>query len=158
MEIRFAEACDIPRMIELLKHIGQVHHEIRPDLFKAGALKYDEGDLKELLVDPNRPVFAAVEDGVMVGYALCILQIAKDDSVLCDRKVLYLDDLCVDESYYGKGIAKMIYESVISYATEIGCDSVTLNVWTGNDRAMNFYKKCGMEQQKICMEKKLKSN
>ena len=37
MTIRFATEADIPGMIELLKQVGQVHHEIRPDLFRAGA-------------------------------------------------------------------------------------------------------------------------
>ena len=37
MEIRLANNSDIPGMIELLKQVGQVHHEIRPDLFREGA-------------------------------------------------------------------------------------------------------------------------
>ena len=42
MEIRFAETRDIPGMINLLLEVGEVHHRIRPDLFRAGAQKYDE--------------------------------------------------------------------------------------------------------------------
>ena len=42
MEIRFATAGDIPGMIDLLLQVGEVHHKIRPDLFRAGAQKYDE--------------------------------------------------------------------------------------------------------------------
>ena len=41
MEIRFANTGDIPRMIDLLQQVGEVHHQIRPDLFRAGAQKYD---------------------------------------------------------------------------------------------------------------------
>lgn len=41
MEIRFAENRDIPGMINLLLQVGEVHHRIRPDLFRAGAQKYD---------------------------------------------------------------------------------------------------------------------
>ena len=40
MEIRMARLEDIPEMIRLLRQVGQMHHEIRPDLFRAGAQKY----------------------------------------------------------------------------------------------------------------------
>ena len=152
MIIRFAAEKDIPQMIDLLRQVGEVHHQIRPDLFRAGAQKYDEAALKRLLSDPDRPIIAGVVEDKMVGYAFCILQEIKNDPVLCDRKTLYIDDLCVDETVRGGGVAKAIYQGVLDYARSIGCDAVTLNVWCGNDRAMHFYEKCGFKPQKIGME------
>lgn len=152
MTIRFACENDIPEMIDLLLQVGQVHHEIRPDLFRAGAQKYDEAALKRLLADPTRPILAADADGKMVGYAFCILQETRNDPVLCDRKVLYIDDLCVDASVRGAGVAPALYDRALSYAKELGCNAVTLNVWCGNDRAMRFYEKSGLKPQKIGME------
>ena len=152
MDIRFAQVRDIPDMIELLRQVGEVHHQIRPDLFRAGAQKYDETALKKLLADKTRTIIAGVIDDTMVGYAFCILQELKNDPVLCDRKTLYIDDLCVDETVRGAGVAKAIYQGVLDYAREIHCDAVTLNVWCGNDRALRFYEKCGLKPQKIGME------
>ena len=68
MEIRFAETRDIPGMINLLLQVGEVHHRIRPDLFRAGAQKYDEQTLARMLTDDTRPIFVAVEDGKVLGY------------------------------------------------------------------------------------------
>ena len=152
MNIRFAEIRDIPGMIDLLQQVGQVHHQIRPDLFRSGAQKYDEAALEALLRDPNRPILAAVENGRLLGYCFCILQVTENDPVLCDRKVLYIDDLCVDERMRGQGVAKALYEAALDYARELACHAVTLNVWCGNDRAMAFYEKCGLKPQKIGME------
>ena len=152
MTIRFACDRDIPGMIDLLQQVGAVHHQIRPDLFRAGAQKYDEAALNALLTDPNRPILAAEIEGKLVGYAFCILLITENDPVLCDRKVLYIDDLCVEETLRGQGIAGALYERVLEYARELGCDAVTLNVWCGNDGAMKFYEKCGLKPQKIGME------
>ena len=152
MEIRFAAPRDIPRMIELLQQVGQVHHELRPDLFRGGAQKYDEAALTALLRDPSRPILAAVENDTMVGYAFCILQETKNDPVLADRKVLYIDDLCVDEACRGKGVATRLYDRVCAYARELDCHAVTLNVWCGNDSAMRFYEARGLKPQKIGME------
>ena len=74
MEIRFAQASDIPGMLELLQQVGEVHHQIRPDLFRSGAQKYDEAALEALLTDENRPIFVAWQNGQVAGYAFCIRQ------------------------------------------------------------------------------------
>lgn len=155
MTIRFACENDIPQMLDLLLQVGEVHHQIRPDLFRAGAQKYDEAALKRLLKTSDRPILAAEEDGKMVGYAFCILQVTKDDPVLCDRRVLYIDDLCVDESHRGRGIAGALYRRALELARELSCDAMTLNVWWGNDNALRFYENCGLQRQKIGMEKVL---
>ena len=152
MSIRFAESRDIPGMIALLQQVGEVHHQIRPDLFRSGAQKYDHGDLEILLKDEKRPILIYDMDGFVAGYAFSILQQIQGDSVLCDRKVLYIDDICVDEEKRGQGIATALYNQVVEFARELGCHSVTLNVWCGNDGAMKFYEKCGMKPQKIGME------
>ena len=152
MILRFASEKDIPGMIKLLKQVGQVHHQIRPDLFRAGAQKYDEAALSTLLSDETRPILIAEIDRQVAGYAFCILQVTKDDPVLKDRRVLYIDDLCVEETRRGQGIATALYQRTLEFARELNCDAVTLNVWCGNDSAMKFYEKSGFRPQKVGME------
>ena len=158
MTICKAESRHIPGMIELLKQVGQVHHLGRPDLFRAGAQKYDEADLRELLLDETRPIFIAEEEGRVLGYGFCILKVTKNDPVLADNTTLYIDDLCVDENCRGKRVGKTIYSHIVSYAKALGCDSVTLNVWAFNESAMAFYEAMGMKPQKIGMEMLLEEN
>jgi len=152
MKIRRANNGDIPGMIELLKQVGEVHHKIRPDLFRSGAQKYSETDLEELLKDENRPIFVGVEEERMLGYCFCILEEVQDNPVLRDVKSLYIDDLCVDETVRGKHVGSLLYDHVCSYARNMACSSVTLNVWCGNDSAMRFYESRGMKPRKIYME------
>ena len=155
MEIRLATKNEIPGMIDLLKQVGEVHHQIRPDLFRAGAQKYREADLEEVLKDKNRPIFGAIEEDKLLGYCFCMIEEVKDNPVLCDAKSLYIDDLCVDETCRGQGIATKLYAYVCDYARSIGCSSITLNVWCGNDNAMKFYESRGMKPRKIYMEASL---
>ena len=155
MEIRLATKKEIPGMINLLRQVGEVHHQIRPDLFRAGAQKYSEVDLEELLKDPSRPIFGALEEGNLLGYCFCIIEEVTGNPVLCDTKTCYIDDLCVDENCRGQGIATRLYDHVCSYAKSIGCGSVTLNVWCGNVSAMKFYESRGMKPRKIYMEASL---
>ena len=152
MEIRLANTSDIPGMIRLLRQVGQVHHDIRPDLFRDGAQKYSPSDLEALLQDAARPILVGVEDGRMLGYCFCILEEVKDNPVLCDVKSLYIDDLCVDETIRGKHVGTKLYDHACAYARSIGCRSVTLNVWCGNDSAMGFYESRGMKPRKVYME------
>ena len=153
MNICRAEEKHIPGMIELLKQVGQVHHQGRPDLFRAGAQKYNEADLQELLQDENRPIFIAQEDEKVLGYCFCILKVTRNNPVLADNMTLYIDDLCVDETNRGKHIGKSLYEHVLAEAKKMGCYHVTLNVWCLNESAMRFYEKCGLSPLKITMEK-----
>ena len=152
MEIRFAGAQDIPGLIDLLLQVGEVHHRIRPDLFRSGAQKYDEEALAKLLADSTRPIFVAVEDGRVLGYCFCIVEITERNPVLMDDKTLYIDDLCVDENCRGRHVGQVLYDRAVSYAREIGCRTLTLNVWCGNDSAMRFYEKQGLKPRNIHME------
>ena len=72
-----------------------------------------------------------------------------------DRKTLYLDDLCVDETLRGRHIGQALYRYVLDVARENGCDAVTLNVWCLNEGAVRFYEKCGMTPLKVVMEHKM---
>lgn len=153
MKVRMAEERDIPRIHDLLSQVALVHHKGRPDLFKYGQRKYTDDQLKEILHDKQRPIFAAVdENDCLQGYAFCIFQQHLNDNILTDIKTLYIDDLCVDETKRGMHIGKTIYDAVLDFAGDQGCYNVTLNVWSCNVSAMKFYEKCGLKPQKVGME------
>ena len=153
MIIRRATAQDLPGLNRLLEQVLMVHHKGRPDLFKPGAKKYTDEELMALLADDNRPVFAAVEEsGEMLGYAFCIFQQPLESHVLTHIRTLYIDDLCVDESFRGRRIGSQLYHAVLDLARSNGCYNVTLNVWSCNESAMAFYQKLGLKPQKVGME------
>lgn len=152
MKVRMAEEKDIERMHELLTQVNLVHHKGRPDLFKCGR-KYTDEQLREILRDKKRPIFAAVdENDCLLGYAFCIFQQHLNDNILTDIKTLYIDDLCVDETKRGLHIGSTLYNAVLDFAREQGCYNVTLNVWSCNESAMKFYENCGLRPQKVGME------
>ena len=150
-----AEERHIPGIIELLYQVGQVHHEIRPDIFRSGAIKYTQRQLRELLQDEAKPIFIAEEDGRVVGYCFCQIRDYTGSTVQADRKELYIDDLCVDENCRGQHIGKTLYDYANAYAKAAGCQFLTLNVWCGNESAMKFYENAGLTPRHIMMEKTL---
>ncbi len=152
MEIRFAQTEDVPGIIALLKQVGQVHHQGRPDIFRAGAQKYGPSQVIAMLDKPGTVIFVAVQEEEVLGYCFCFVKTYEKDPVITDHTELYIDDLCVDETKRGMHIGKQLFDEACRYARQRGCHSVTLNVWSCNPGAMEFYRRCGMLPQKIGME------
>ena len=150
--IRRAEIKDIDSLNRLLYQVQTLHAEKRPDIFKLGAKKYTSQELAKIIADDMTPIFVYEEEGVVMGYAFCIYQITEENDQLYERKVLYIDDLCVDEPYRRKHIGQKLYEYVLETARENGCDRVTLNVWRVNPSAERFYQKMGMQPLKTTMD------
>ena len=156
MTVRRAERKDTPRIQQLLWQVEQVHHRIRPDLFRDGGRKYTDAQLADILADDARPVLAAVdENDRLLGYAFCKFEEYRDDNIMQDRRTLYLDDLCVDEAMRGQHIGRTLYGAAVQYAKDHGCYNLTLNVWAGNDAARRFYESCGFRPRKVCMDYEL---
>ena len=155
MLIRPAEKRDIPRINELLGQILRLHAALRPDIFRADREKFTPAELEALLARPERVSFVAEEDGVCVGYALCEIRQPAAPQML-PRKVLYLDDLCVDSARRGRGIGRELCEHVLAQAKVLGADALELNLWECNADAKAFYEKLGFGTQSRHLEIALK--
>ena len=153
IKVRRAEKRDIPKVLELLTQVCMVHHLGRPDIFKPNSQKYHTEELELLFEDETRPVFVGVDENDRVlGYGFCVLVDYSGNNVQVPRTELYLDDLCVDEKARGKGVGSVIFDHIRTYAKEIGCYHLTLNVWACNPGAMAFYESKGMKMLKKEME------
>lgn len=154
MYIRRAENKDIPGLNKLLHQVLMVHHNGRPDLFKANVTKYTDEELTEIIKDETKPIFVAVDENEdVLGYCFCIHQQYLNNNILTDIKTLYIDDLCVNEINRGQHIGTALYEYVVQWAKENHYYNITLNVWSLNESAIKFYQKLGLLPQKIGMEK-----
>lgn len=151
--IRKAREQDINAINKLLYEVHKVHSDARADLFKAGAKKYTDEELKNIIKNAKTPIFVAEKNNEILGYVFCIYQQFINNNNMTDVKTLYIDDLCVDELARGQHIGKILYDYVIEFARENGFYNVTLNVWADNKNALKFYEKLGLKIQKIGMEK-----
>ena len=154
MTIRRAKSADIPAVLDLLAEVNLIHHVARPDIFKC-ATKYSAVDLEKIFADDGTPVFVYDDGEKVLGYAFCTVKIMSGDRLINDMKMMYVDDLCVDEAARGKGVGTALLDHVEAYAKEIGCTSISLNVWSFNESARAFYEKQGMRPQRTIMEKKI---
>ena len=149
--IRKAEPRDLEAVNALLRQVLKTHHDGRPDLFNETGKKYTDEELLAICANPQTPVFVYEKDGVVLGYAFCVLQHFSSGS-LRPLTTLYIDDLCVDESTRGRHIGRALFEYVKAFARENGCYNITLHVWERNPDARSFYEKQGMTPQFTSME------
>jgi ribosomal protein S18 acetylase RimI-like enzyme len=132
--------------------VGQVHYDLRPDVFRPVTLKYDHEQVLAILQDENRPVFIAAEDDEVLGFGFCVIRPIRNHSVVQDMTEFYIDDLCIDETCRSQGIGEALYRHIYAYAKERRYRAVTLNVWSCNVRARKFYERLGMQPQRLYME------
>ena len=153
MEIRKAEPGDLEGLKKLLYQVNQIHADGRPDLFKPGGIKYTDSEILDILRDPDRPVYVAVDaQNAVLGYVFCVLEEIRETPSLKPVHSLYLDDLCVDSEARGRHIGVKLYEHALRVARELGCDRVTLHAWNFNEKAFGFYQKLGMTPLVTTME------
>lgn len=157
MNIRRAGEKDIPRLIELLQQVLDIHAKIRPDIFISGTTKYTDDELLQMIKDDTNPIYVAVDEkDLCLGYAFCQLREQPFSNNMVPFTSLFIDDLCVDQNLRGQHIGESLFEFVKAEAKRLGCYEVTLNVWAGNTSAEHFYEKMGMKTKERQMEYILK--
>jgi len=71
------------------------------------------------------------------------------------RKVMLVDEFCVDEICRGQGIGTQMMLEVRALARAFGCTDLQLGVYPQNDAAVSFYQKCGFTIRSIDMQRKV---
>lgn len=154
--IRKAIKNDVPYIIKLLKNIANLHNNGRPDIFKRDCNKYNKREIMKLIRSNRYEIFVATNEAdIVIGYCICEIIVYRNEAVLKDSIILFVDDFCVDENIRGVGVGKLLFNEVENYAKKIGATSIDLNVWQFNEAAYSFYEKYGFKIKKFTMEKTL---
>ena len=156
MKIREAKIEDIEQIVIILEQISKIHYEKRPDIFKKKSKNEIRKNAIEMLKDKKRKIIVAVDDTLKI-YDLIIYNIkeVKEHINLRDFKVLWIEELGVDESYRKNGIGKMLMKKVEEDAKILDCKRIELNCWDFNNNAISFYERFGMRTQRRIMEKEI---
>ena len=93
-------------------------------------------------------------NGIVVGYAILKIREYNWPAVVY-RRVMVLDQLCVEETLRGHGLGTAMMEDLRALAKAFGCTDMQLGVYPQNDAAVSFYQKCGFMIQNINMQRKI---
>ena len=155
MEIKRCKArdSDADARVTLLAQVGRTHSEGRPDIFCSPLSKHTNESVKKLINDCTGGVLVAETDGRVCGELIYKIFDRACDGFWTARKWLYIDDLCVDESARGKGVASALINEAENIARRNDCVSVELNCMAFNTSAIKVYLKAGFTPQKTTYEK-----
>ncbi len=152
MIIRQAGKADIDGLLALLHEVLELHAKEYPNIFISGTTKYSREELRQLIEEDEKTmIFVAEEDKKIIGHAFLKLIDNPSTRNTYPSKVLYIDDICVDEAARGKHVAKSLFEEVRKYAEKEGFDRIELNVWDKNTVAKAFYESVSMKPLKTTM-------
>ena len=136
----------------LARQVHKMHVQWRPDLYQMPELLFPEELYSELL--KNRELYVAKLDGAVIGFAWVRIRTAEGVG-LVTRKVMLINQVCVDEALRNHGIGTRMMEEVRVLARAFGCTDLQLSVYPQNDEAVSFYQKCGFMIQSINMQRKV---
>ncbi len=150
--IELATKNDRPAVNRLARQVHAMHTTWRPDLYVMPEELFPE-ELFDGLVK-NKELYVAKMDGTVVGFALIRIRVSKGCGKVT-RKILLIDQVCVDEALRSHGIGTQMMEEIRILAKAFGCTDLQLSVYPQNDAAVSFYQKCGFMIRSIDMQRKV---
>jgi len=131
MNIRVAKKEDCPRLLELVHELAVF--EKMPEEVTVTLAEFEEAGFGE---KPVWKAFVAEEDNVVVGFALYYIRYST-----WKGSRMYLEDLIVTEEWRGKKVGKLLFDTLIAEAKELGFNGMSWQVLDWNEPAIKFYKK-----------------
>lgn len=143
---------DLKEVNRLAREVHEMHISWRPDIYTMPEELYPAERFQAAV--QARELYVAKEGGQVCGYvAVRIRETAAPG--LVPRRVMLVDELCVDEPFRNQGIGSRIMAEVRILARAFRCTDLQLGVYPQNDEAVAFYQKCGFMIQSITMQRKV---
>ena len=136
----------------LAKQVHEMHVAWRPDIYEMVEELYSEERFSEAV--QARQLYVAKLNGIVAGYVLLKIRDYNWPGVV-RRKVMIVDEICVEKAFRGHGIGTRMMEEVHALAKAFGCTDLQLGVYPQNDDAVGFYQKCGFTIRSIDMQRKV---
>lgn len=150
--IELARDVDRAEINRLARQVHALHIQWRPDLYTMPEELFPEELFLTLVKD--KELYAAKIDGNVVGFAWIRMR-QSEGLGLVPRKVMLVNQVCVDEALRNHGIGTQMMEEIRVLAKAFGCTELLLSVYPQNDAAVSFYQKCGFMIQNIHMQQKI---
>ncbi len=154
IEIAEAASSDERDIARLSYQVGKMHDDALPDYFCPTSEAEHLEVIQKMMKDAKAIVLKAVYDGKVCGFACLYLQDTPRKGFV-HSKIGYIYNFGVDEAYQRRGIGAMLLEKAEDFLREKGAETVELNVFLFNQRALAFYKKYGYQALDVNLQKVL---
>ena len=150
--LQLASPADRSGVERLAQQVHELHVQWRPDLYESVPELYSEQ--RYLDATRSRSLYVAKIEDTIIGY--CLLSIRNVEGAgLAHRKVMRVEEICVEEALRNQGFGKDMMEDVRALAAAFRCTDLQLGVYPQNDDAVGFFQKCGFTIRSIEMQRKV---
>ena len=150
--LELARDTDRPAVNAMARQVHAMHVAWRPDIYEMVEELYSEERFRQAVEE--KQLYVAKLSGVVAGYVLLKIR-DYDWPGVVRRRVMLVDEICVEESCRGQGIGQEMMAEVCALARAFGCADLQLGVYPQNDAAVAFYQKCGFTIRSIDMQRKV---
>ena len=147
--LELARQADREAVNALAADVHGMHVAWRPDLYRMPQELYPQDRFDEAVM--QRQLYCAKVDGVVAGYALLKIRDV-DAPPLVRRRVMLIEEFCVDPICRGQGIGTLMVLEIRALAKAFRCTDLQLGVYPQNDDAVGFWQKCGFTIRSIEMQ------
>lgn len=141
INIRHAQAEDIPVLCELLQQLFSIEQDFTPDLEKQSA------GLQLLLAKPERGAILVAQQvsGKVIGMVSAQLVI----STAQGTPAAWIEDMVVETNYRGNGLGRQLLDSILTWAKAQGATRAQLLVDMDNQPAIAYYNHLGWNTTRL---------
>lgn len=150
--IELAKPEDREAVNHLAREVHAMHVAWRPDIYEMPTQLYPEERFHALL--ESESLYVVRLDGTVAGYAAIKIR-DYDWPGVVRRKVLFIDEICVEKKLRGRGIGWQMMTDIRDLAKSLSCTDLQLGVYPQNEDAIAFYERCGFQTQSMSMHSKL---
>ena len=150
--LELATPADREAVNALAREVHAMHVAWRPDIYEMPEELYPEERFLQAIQE--RQLYVAKLNNIVAGYVLVKIR-NYDWPGVVPRKVMLVDEICVEKAFRGHGIGTRMIEEIHALARAFGCTDLQLGVYPQNDDAVGFYQKCGFTIRSIDMQKKI---
>lgn len=154
--IRRAGPADAQLLAELNRDVQQLHADAYPHLFKQPGLDGSMAAYMAQALQNSLHLFYIAEvDGNPAGYLFAVIQERPETPMkLADRQV-YINQISVKPIYQGKGCGTLLLAEVRELAGTLGIQTIGVDCWAFNQRALSFFQSHGFTPNNIRMWQRL---
>ena len=153
--VRWAVATDIAAMAALNDEVQRLHVAARPDHFVPTSSSAIAEAMQRALGDSNLKFWVAELDARVAGYVVVRIRSSEAGPYLKARLWWELDQIGVDATLRGRGVARALVDTIAREAARAGIVSLELTCWSFNAEARAAFEKLGFAPKMVRMERKV---
>ncbi len=132
------------KITKLEKYTPETADQIRKLLIQLSRSGKDRGEIpkewfEELIASPYHDMLVAIDDNNQI-IGIATLSIHMGPII---RKNAYLEDFVTDQTVRGKGIGSALWDAMLAWAKDKGCNNLEFTCGNGREASQQFYKNHG---------------